>query len=149
MGNRWWVLGLALLCAGAQAQVVYRCGNTFSQTPCGADAKVIAESGYRLSKSDERFPPSRTQNTETEQRAITLCIRKVVANLKRAEGTRFVGPERGSMAWIEKLDGTDRRAARIYTLWSYGAIDGKRRFRCVFNLEETEILALWSERNDD
>lgn len=31
---------LLAACAAAGAQTMYRCGNTFSQTPCGSDAKA-------------------------------------------------------------------------------------------------------------
>ena len=33
-------LALLLTCSGAQAQTVYRCGNSYSQSPC-ADARAL------------------------------------------------------------------------------------------------------------
>jgi hypothetical protein len=137
------VLAMTFVCATVQAQVTYRCGNTYSQTPCGDDAKVLTTPGWQLSKSTAPLPPDRLAGLETEQRAVRVCAEKVAANLKRPEGTRVVGPERGPLVWVEKLDGSDRRPARIYSGVLYGGYDGKKSFRCVLNMEETVVLTTW------
>ncbi len=38
-------VAFSVLCCAVSAQTMYRCGNTFSQTPCGADAQIVPSTG--------------------------------------------------------------------------------------------------------
>ena len=60
-------LALALLLAGpVGAQKMYRCGSTFSQQPCGADAKVIETQGVAPPAATRISPADKTESQRLE-----------------------------------------------------------------------------------
>jgi hypothetical protein len=90
---------LALISVGVSysvsSQPMYRCGNSYSQTPCGPDAKkvdiVVQRSGGQPAR---QLKDDATE--ETKARTVELCKAAVIARLKDPESARFSGISRSN-----------------------------------------------------
>lgn len=90
---------VALIIAGishsVSSQTMYRCGNSYSQTPCRSDAKkidiVVQGSGGQPAR---QLKDDATE--ETKARTVELCKAAVLARLKDPESARFSGISRSN-----------------------------------------------------
>ena len=87
-------VGAALLCAAglAGAQTMYRCGNTFSQKPCGDSATAVKVPGAGASAADS--PGATAAGGSTSQ---AVCTRAAIgarpSGRMRVESVEFGGTE--------------------------------------------------------
>jgi hypothetical protein len=148
------VLFFATLSNG-QAQPLYRCGNTFSQTPCNSDAKPI----YRCNGA-----PSQTQ-CESDAKTIALqakpvdvdrveamkaaCIQwlRTVPDWKDRDSLKFGSVVRGKFD-VKTINGSSTVVVNYITSIngknSYGAYIGEKPAVCYANEQETKILSGYS-----
>lgn len=132
-------LGLALFSATCSAQTVYRCGNSFQDTPCpGAPIKV--QPG--LSEIEKAADP------EKERFMIAACEQAVRAHPGWKDPTSLLmAPvRRGKEEY--RLIGNKKLPVRAYITGvnaknSYGAYVGETFVACYANLEETELLNVY------
>lgn len=124
----------------AQAQSLYRCGNTFSQTPCAADAASARVSGSAAPDAAPAAPGG------------TVCANEGVAQM------RFPDPESTRVLAVRKA-GTEviqyagkPMAARRYnvifnTRGANGAYLGERAFACYLSEDERRVLKVGAPAN--
>lgn len=137
-------LVVAIFCAAIVplASAVYRCGNTYSQTPCAPDAKEIEiHSGQASGPS----PTPKTSQAQIEQN-IKLCERALreipdwkdretlkISPVKRALTTMNVdikGQKREVIPYVSNINGKN----------SYGAYQGDKSVACFFDLKDENFL---------
>jgi hypothetical protein len=115
--------------AGSQAQTLYRCGNTFSQVPCAADA-----ASARVSSHTPDARPGRE-----------VCTTEGVARLglPDPEGVKIVSVQRGGAEVIQFAGKS--LVARRYDLAlnprnAYGAYTGVQHYACYLSEDEQRVL---------
>lgn len=128
-----------LLPASVGAQTMYRCGTTFSQQPCGADAKAIATVGV---VQPER--PADPSKVVAMQAACQQWVREKPA-WKDRDSVRSTTPVR------QKLDtrtvaGVGQLVVPYRTMVnaknSYGAYQGEKTYTCFADRDESKIIDL-------
>lgn len=128
---------LALALAGpADAQQLYKCGNTFSQQPCGADATVIPSAGVAQ--------PTGPVDAAT-QRAIEADCRSWVTRVPPWKDRDSV-----KVGTIFRSDAVSRdgRLVRAYRVMvngknSYGGYEGERPFVCYADEKTAKVVDLY------
>ena len=125
----------------AQAQGVYRCGNSFSEQPCGPDAKVLQAPPVKLS-SIRKLPDTPPADSVIEANKQT-CAAAVRAAMKDPDAAR-VGAARRSGADVDYFNG---RAFHVVTYFvnangknSYGGYTGDKLHICSFDPGETRLI---------
>lgn len=125
--------GLLAATAPAGAQTLYRCGNTYSQTPCAADA-----ASARMSSS---APPDAAPGAAGRE----LCASDGVARLglPDPEAVRVRSVTRAGTEVIQYAG--KPIAARHYVLVlnaknAQGGYDGDRRYSCYLSEDERRVL---------
>jgi len=127
-------LGLALLAPlPSLAQPMYRCGNTFSQTPCASDARTVTVRPNPVST-----PPPGLRGKE-------LCADEVPRQLRLPDpaSTRILSVTRQDAEAIQVLG--QPQFARKYTVVlntknALGAYTGDTPYACYLNETETRVL---------
>lgn len=124
----------------ANAQPTYRCGNTYSQTPCSADAAPVA-----IHRDVSTAPPGGTADAGggAVPTGVELCKRAALAGLKdpySAVIESVTGPV-GVAITIAK----EPIEARRYTVWvnaknSYGAYTGAKPHECFLSVDGRRLL---------
>lgn len=142
------IMGGALLCgaAFASAQTMYRCGNTFSQQPCGQDAKEVAIQGVPQPRKVPPMPVDEPASPETLAAARTMCEAAITGQLKDPASAKFDAPIR--MGLRRTPDGVILRDYTVYVNAknSFGGYTGAKRWTCSLNAAETSVL--WSGGRD-
>ena len=130
------------------AQKMYRCGSTYSQTPCGAEAKEIeikgapaASNGVVSKKLQDNAPE------ELRAKSIELCKLAVLGQLKDPDSAKFQNISRSNSLErrLPALNGpfvkTSGFNGYVNAKNSYGGYTGNKLFFCSVDYEtETRIL---------
>ena len=148
----------------SNAQSMYRCGNTFSQQPCGSDAKEMPlpkergcefeENKYTSKCIEERYkklsanssvtekalplPSDEPATAETLEFARKTCEGRITMQLKDPDSAKFEQPLR--LGFRRTSGGQILRDYAVYVNAknSYGGYTGKKRWTCSFDqLERT------------
>lgn len=130
------VLGMALW--SAQAQHLYRCGNNFSQVPCGDDAKPSPSyKGFAAP-----IKGSEGDRTSAMKAACIQWLRSMPA-WKDRDSVKVENVNRGK-ADVETIDGAPtviiRYTASVNAKNSYGGYTGEKLAVCYANEQETKII---------
>lgn len=136
---------VALLAAGpVMAQQMYRCGSTFSQQPCGADAKAVPMQGV---PQPVVAPPDTPASPEVVEAAKAACAARLKTDLawKDPDSVKIGAVERRK-TWHAPIDGKTV-PARIYVLRvnaknSYGGYTGEQPYLCNLDLGEKTVLSI-------
>ena len=130
------------------AQKMYRCGSTYSQTPCGAEAKEIEIKGAPAASSgvvSQKLPDNAPEELKTK--SIELCKLAVLGQLKDPDSAKFQNISRSNS--LERrlpiLNGplvkTSGFNGYVNAKNSYGGYTGNKLFFCSVDYEtETRIL---------
>lgn len=135
----------ALLFAGTcSAQTMYRCGNTFSQNPCGPDAKEIAISGVPQPSAASRIvqTPVDPDKAERMKAECLVWIKERIA-WKDRDSLKIGTTEAGLLRYSPLL-GVEQ-VIREYTTPvnaknSFGAYIGEKLVVCQANADDTRIV---------
>lgn len=125
---------IAALCSTPiQAQQLYRCGNTYSQTPCAPDAAAVRSHGDAVADS---APGARGGE---------LCSSAVTKELQLDDGDTTVQVDTVTKAPAEVIQYADKPTAThkfIVTLKvkRYAPYDGPRAFACNLSEDERRVL---------
>ncbi len=136
--------GAMLLAVGASAQGVYRCGNTFSEQPCGPDAKQIVAPPMK-EKLQADTPPSQA------------VIAANLATCEKATRTKMKDPDAAQIKLIGRVGPSFMysKGKRIQGVTyhiaangknSYGGYTGEKLYVCGF--DTTEQTLIFSEETD-
>ncbi len=131
----------------AHAQKLYRCGSTFSQTPCGADAQEIKAAGVPQpipqpaleSLAPERYAEVRAmcERGIREQPAWkdpdSVKIRSIVRGARTIAVTFESGRRRAVAPWYVTVNAKN----------SYGGYAGERLAECYFDPDEKTLLSVY------
>lgn len=129
---------LFFFCAAtALAQQMYKCGNTFSQTPCAADAQVLGKPA----------PVDKPASEETKTKMYAACEVALRDNpgWKDATSVRVESIVRAKVAQREILgQQTQVRQylGNVNAKNSYGAYAGARTFACFVDIAESQVLSV-------
>lgn len=142
------LLSLTLVVSGAAgAQGIYRCGNTFSEQPCGPGAITIQPARPAPAPQSTLGPlPDTPASPETVAAAKAACVAAVRAKLKDPDSLKLGAVERRG-TWYAYV-GDQRVPARAYAVNanarnSYGGYTGERTYLCSMDLAtETTILVI-------
>ena len=136
------LLFAAAVSTNSMAQAVYRCGNTFSGSPCGADAKVVIAPPTAPAKLQEP-PAAPAPSDEVVQINKAVCEKRTRAMLKDPESARIKLVSRGGVA-LQRMDGKAFYGVsynmNVNAKNGYGAYTGERLYNCVFALDEKTYL---------
>lgn len=144
------VTGVFLVLAaahGAHAQKLYRCGSTFSQTPCGADAQEIKAAGVPQPIPQPlmgQLPPERYSEVRAmceqgirEQPAWkdpdSVKIRSIVRGTRIIAVTFESGRRRAVAPWYVTVNAKN----------GFGAYAGERLAECYFDPDEKTLLSVY------
>lgn len=130
----------------AGAQNVYKCGNTYSQSPCATDAAVVSlqPNGTANLGSANRIKDTATPEQQASQEA--LCLAGVRASLKDPESARFSGVTRNGMfdGVVPGVDGPAMKhvsySGHVNAKNSYGGYVGDKLFFCSRRAAGTKVL---------
>jgi len=137
------------LCSPAWGQTLYRCGNTFSQTPCGSEAKEVRAAGV----AQPVVAPPLAPLTEARRSALqAVCIEAIrsIPGWKDRDSLRIAAPERGASGVARDVDG--RRIAvvpwygQVNAKNSFGGYTGDKMANCYFDSSESKIVDLYIQR---
>ena len=131
-------LSLAMI-GSVSAQTMYRCGNTFSQQPCGHDAKAID-----ITPVVAKLPKDVLPAPEVIERNKGLCEQVVRMRMKDPEGARITEMKRVGVRSFN-LPNTPTGVAYLLSVNgknSYGGYTGETPKVCIFSLDETKFLQM-------
>lgn len=119
------------LAAGAQS--VYKCGNTFSQTPCGSDARQISTAPAPVVPPSAELVATSTATCEARVRAALLDPDAAkISNIRRAgpvdrtvDGVRIAG-----VAYLVDVNAKN----------AFGGYTGVKTHMCIFSADESRFL---------
>ncbi len=136
--NKLLLVALLALPAAVQAQGIYRCGNTFSQQPCGPDSKQLV-----APKQELRLPPDIPPSNDRIAANMSTCEKATRAAMKDPDAARIrrigrIGPV---FQWVAGQRGT----GVAYHLGvngknSYGGYTGEKLYVCGFDDSETTLV---------
>lgn len=145
------VLATALLASSAQAQTMYRCGSTFSQTPCGSDAKSVRVSPSDLSSdtvAKQAVLAAQKQPAPSQEviaANIETCERRIRTAMKDPDAARISEGARGGPS-VEYEDGRSYPVVRYFFKVNgkngYGGYVGDKLYVCVYDLGEKRIVRI-------
>lgn len=137
------IAAMCALPATALSQQMYRCGNTFSQQPCGPEATTIKSHGV-LQPSVATGP----ENAEKVARMKDLCREMLirVPDWKDRDSLKIGEIYRGQ-AEVRTINGS-AQVVRLYVTRingknSYGAYTGEKGAACYANEHETKVLDIF------
>ena len=132
---------LFLLTTFAHTQGIYRCGNSFTEQPCGADAKVVQTPQVRVA-SMKALPDTPPADSVIEANKLA-CAAAVRSAMKDPESARM-GEARRSRPDVDYFKG---RSFHVVTYFvnangknSYGGYTGEKLHICSFDPDETRII---------
>jgi hypothetical protein len=138
---------LAALCiwpASALTQQMYRCGNTFSQQPCGPDATAIKSQGVLQPPA-----PDVHGHGEKVERMKALCREALIrVPAWKDRDSLKIGPVHRGSAEVRTIGGSPQvvrtYATTINSKNSYGAYEGEKAAACYVNEHETKVLDIFT-----
>jgi len=122
------------------AQVMYRCGNTFSQTQCAPDAKVIAAAGVAQPIKQSPADPERVEKMKEE------CRHWIIAapSWKDKDSVK-IGTFTVAKLEYKSVEGVNRLVrpyiAEVNAKNSYGGYVGETPHVCYANADDTKFIA--------
>lgn len=135
-------LTLAALLAlpfAVQAQSIYKCGSTYSQAPCGADAKQIGRAPDVPPVAPPDFPPP----AERLSANIATCERETRASMKDPAAAQIKDIARSGVS-LQYHQGKSFYGVtymmNVNGKNSYGGYVGERLYSCVFDATEAKYL---------
>jgi hypothetical protein len=140
---------LATLAGGASAQTLYRCGNTFSQTPCGEGAREVRAAGVAQPVVAPPLAPIDVKR-ETDLAAQCLYAIRSIPAWKDRESLKISRPERATAGVARDVNG--RRIAvvpwyaQVNAKNSYGGYTGDKMANCYFDSTESRIVDMFIEK---
>lgn len=130
-----------VLSSTASAQAVYRCGNTFSGSPCGPDAKVVIAPPAPPPKLE--MPATVPPPVEQIEANKAVCEAKTRAAMKDPESARIKSISRAGPS-LQRLAGRSFYGIsydmNVNAKNSYGAYTGEKLYNCVFAMDERTFL---------
>jgi len=131
------VLVGALFSWSVHAEPVYRCGNTYSQTPCAADTAA------------KKLPSSAAPDAPAGPQGESLCATEGLSRLGLAdpEGARVLGVTRlGTevIRYADKPTAARKFAVRFNPRNAYGGLAGEQVFHCFLSEDGRRVLAVES-----
>jgi len=139
---------LALAASAASAQQIYRCGNTFSQQPCGLDAKELQIPGAGKQPLPLKDTPPSAQ---VQDAAKAMCLEQLKASLKDPDSMRVGTVMRFGPKYIEVWDKGNqafrKTPAVLYGVEvnaknGFGGYTGMKTYRCNLDPSETTVLRI-------
>lgn len=142
------LLGIASLghAPPSDAQTMYRCGSTFSQTPCGTDAKEVRAAGVGQPVIVPPVPPIDEARRATLARICTEVIKTIPA-WKDRDSLRITPPTRSEVGVVREVGG--RRIpvipwdSQVNGRNSFGGYTGDKAATCYFDMAETKVVDLF------
>lgn len=138
-----------LLMALAQvSHAVYKCGNTYSQTPCAPDAKKLEVDSAPMS-GNRNAPKASPEKIEQN---IKLCERALreIPEWKDRESLKVSPVKRLPKTMTVDIKGQKREvvlySAHINGKNSYGAYQGEKIAACYFDLKDENFLSYFIGR---
>lgn len=128
------------------AQTMYRCGSTFSQTPCGEGAREVRAAGVA---QPVVAPPLAPIDGVRETDLAARCVHAIgsIPSWKDRESLKVSRPERATAGGVRDVDG--RRLAvvpwyaQVNAKNSYGGYTGDKMANCYFDSTESRIVDLF------
>lgn len=107
-------LSVLAMCCAAGAQTMYRCGNTFSQTPCGADARSIPSTGK------QRTPAATTPTTgQTEAQRLEAIVSDSQRDRRKRDLRERILPEAEAALVKHTADCEQRQSELAASQYAY------------------------------
>lgn len=125
------------------SQVMYRCGNTFSQQPCGADAKQMDVPGAAKVPPPVPVPADTPASPEVIDNAKALCQQRVTAMLKDPDSVKFVSVERAQLRRTGANIVVRDYALLVNAKNSFGGYTGAKRWTCSLD-HKSETSIVWA-----
>lgn len=141
--------GLSIAGGAAEAQTMYRCGNNFSQTPCGDGAREVRAAGVAQPVVAPPLAPI-DRVRETDLAARCLHAIRTIPSWKDRESLKISRPERAAAGVARDIDG--RRIAvvpwyaQVNAKNSYGGYTGDKMANCYYDSTESKIVDLYIEK---
>lgn len=126
----------------ASAQVMYRCGNTFSQQPCGVEAKELPNPGVAQPRKMEAMPPDIPASAEMIEAARKMCESSIAAQLKDPDSAKFGSPLRGELRRTAAGNVLRDYYFSVNARNSFGGYTGVKSWTC--SLDPAESSVRWS-----
>lgn len=124
---------------GSSAQTMYRCGNNFSQVPCGPDAQRIGPAPPAELKEPVDIPPPADQIAANS----AICEAKTRASMKDPESARIKGLSRLGTQ-LQYYQGRSFYGVTYFLTVNakngYGGYTGDQLYQCVFSPDEKTWL---------
>ena len=131
------VIGTTAISTSAQS--IYKCGSTFSDQPCGPDAKQIGKAPTAALRLPADIPPSADRIAAN----LATCDRTTRASMKDPDAAKIrpigrVGP---AFQWKmgERVVGVNYAIA-VNGKNSYGGYTGEKTYFCGFDSTETTMF---------
>lgn len=134
---------LTLIGSAFPAMAVYKCGNTYSQTPCAADAKKLEISESLQSSSGVKL---RAVAPEKERANIEICEKalRTIPAWKDRESLKIGTIRRGLSSMNTNINGVATEVVPYVTTIngknSYGAYGGEKAAACFFDMKDEKLL---------
>ena len=131
------LVGLAALAPPAAAQTIYRCGDTYSQSPCAPDARVVVAppAAPVTPAKRERIPDTATP--EQAEAGAEICRESLRATLRDPESARFKPVSRAVFK-----GGLVQYVGRYNAKNGYGGYVGEQVFICHLDPTETRVTMM-------
>lgn len=139
------IIAMLTTCAFAQS-AMYRCGNTYSETSCGADAKVLQAPKVKLLPVKATPLVDHPPHESVIAGNIALCEKEARAKMKDPAAALITPARRGGLTLQydhgRTYPGVDY-LLNINGKNSYGGYTGEKLWNCVFNENETVLVRLY------
>lgn len=132
-------VGAIALSPALYAQSVYKCGSTYSQAPCGADAKQLNTSPPQAKLPTDVVPPDDVVKANK-----VLCEKLARLGLKDPEGARITEMKRYGPRRID-FQGVSTAVLYMFEINaknSYGGFTGEKTGICLFSLDDKKFLRM-------
>ena len=146
------LVGVLVASRVASAQTLYRCGSTYSQTPCSSDATLLrvgpdtasksADASFSKALADAKLKPP--PSPEFVRGRLQECERKIKSLMKDPEAARIsdgsrMGPDLQYLKGVGAYNGTSY-TFKVNGKNSYGGYTGNKLWTCVYDLTETKFI---------
>ena len=150
--RHWFAAAVVLACVAphAYAQKLYRCGNTFSQVPCGQDAQEVRAAGV-----PQPVPTTALAELTPERHAEVqaMCERGIRMRpaWKDPDSVKITAIRRAKRTEVVTLGGKRREIAPWYAAVnaknSFGGYTGEKIVDCYFDAKEEALLDVYVRRD--
>ena len=141
---------LVLVAHSAHAQKMYRCGNTYSQTPCGAEAQEVKAAGVPQPIPTSTLPELSPGRHEEVRAMCERGIRMRPA-WKDPDSVKISAIQRAKRTEVVTLAGKRQEIAPWYAgvnaKNSYGGYTGEKIVDCYFDAKEQVLLDVYVRRD--